>query len=146
VTSAAADDVEPAWDRSFQRTRDFFRGYRDARPGHVLYNFGSLDGGVGRVWNAGQMFFVASGMTYVRAIPQIYNHAMAREWATLAHFARRRFHKPLRFAGVLTERTAQNHAMKPLQARHTLVRELAARVGPDAPDVPLNATNIRSAQ
>ena len=36
VTSAAADDVEPAWDRSFHRTRDFFRGYREAEFGHVL--------------------------------------------------------------------------------------------------------------
>jgi hypothetical protein len=42
VTSAAADDVEPAWDRTFHRTRDFFRGYKDAHTGHVLYNFGSL--------------------------------------------------------------------------------------------------------
>src|SRR5207248_182907 len=77
VTAAAADDVEPAWDRSFHRTRDFFRGYRDAEFGHALYNFGSLDGGVGSIWNAKQIFFVASGMKYVAAIPEIYNHAMA---------------------------------------------------------------------
>ena len=70
VTAAAADDVEPAWDRSFHRTRDFFRGYRDAQFGHVLYNFGSLDGGVGSVWNAKQAFYVASGMRYVAPFPR----------------------------------------------------------------------------
>ncbi|HSX22821.1 MAG TPA: hypothetical protein VLE97_08630, partial [Gaiellaceae bacterium] len=31
VVSAAADDVEPAWDRTFWRTRDFYRGYARAR-------------------------------------------------------------------------------------------------------------------
>src|SRR5919108_4970913 len=83
VSSAAADDVEPAWDRPFRLTRDFFRGYRDARTGHLLY-FGSLDGGVGRVWNARQMFFVASGMRYARVIPEIYNPAWrsGRSWRT----------------------------------------------------------------
>src|SRR2546430_7171467 len=85
VTSAAADDVEPAWDRSFHKTRDFFRGYRDARTGHLIYNFGSLDGGVGSIWNARQIFFVAGGMRYARAIPEIYNHDMAKQWAELAH-------------------------------------------------------------
>ena len=88
MTSAAADDVEPAWDRSFHRTRDFFRGYRDAHTGHAIYNYGSLDGGVGSVWNARQVFFVTSGMRYAQAIPEIYNNAMAREWAELAHIAR----------------------------------------------------------
>ncbi len=70
VDSAAADDVEPAWDRSFHRTRDFFRGYRDARTGHTIYNFGSLDGGVGGIWSARQAFFVASGMKYAQVDPR----------------------------------------------------------------------------
>src|SRR5581483_2545278 len=42
VSVAAADDVEPAWDRGFHRTRDFYRGYRDAHTGHTIYNYGSL--------------------------------------------------------------------------------------------------------
>lgn len=78
VTSAAADDVEPAWDRGFHHTRDFFRGYRDARTGHLIFNYGLLDGGVGSIWNARRVFFVNSGMKYARAIPEIYNHAMAK--------------------------------------------------------------------
>ncbi|HET8527932.1 MAG TPA: hypothetical protein VFL60_03405 [Gaiellaceae bacterium] len=145
VTSAAADDVEPAWDRTFHRTRDFFRGYRDAHTGHVLYNFGSLDGGVGSVWNARQIFFVASGMKYVAAIPEIYNHAMARQWAELAHIAKHRYHRPLKFAGVMTQRTSSNHAMKPRDAHKVLVRALAS-VGSGVADVPPTLTNIRQAE
>jgi hypothetical protein len=145
VASAAADDVEPAWDRSFHRTRDFFRGYRDARTGHTIYNFGSLDGGVGGIWSARQAFFVASGMKYAQVIPEIYNHAMAREWAELAHIARYRYHRPVRFAGVMTTRTSGNHGMKPREAHTTLVRELASRLGASAAAVPATLTNIRSA-
>jgi hypothetical protein len=146
VLSAAADDVEPAWDRSFHRTRDFFRGYRDARTGHTLYNYGSLDGGVGSVWNARQVFFVASGMKYAQAIPEIYNHAMARQWAELAHIARHRYHRPMKFAGVMTTHTSRNHGMKPRDAHKTLVRALALRIGAAAPDVPTTLTNIRAAE
>jgi len=146
VTAAAADDVEPAWDRSFHRTRDFFRGYRDAQFGHVLYNFGSLDGGVGSVWNARQIFFVASGMKYVAAIPEIYNHAMAKQWAELAHIAKHRYHRPLKFAGVMTQHTSGNHATKPRDAHKMLVRALADVGGMAVADVPATLTNIHSAE
>ncbi|MDX6442853.1 MAG: hypothetical protein QOE43_2582 [Gaiellaceae bacterium] len=146
VTSAAADDVEPAWDRSFRRTRDFFRGYRDAHTGHAIYNFGSLDGGVGSVWSARQVFFVTSGMRYAQAIPEIYNHAMARQWAELAHIARHRYHRPMRFAGVMTTHTSRNRGMKPRDARRSLVHELASRLVSNPPDVPAAMTNIRSAE
>jgi hypothetical protein len=145
VAAAAADDVEPAWDRSFHRTRDFFRGFRDARTGHLLYNYGSLDGGVGSVWNARQAFFVTSGMKYARAIPEIYNHAMAQQWADLAHIARKRYRRPMRFAGVMTTHTSRNQGMKPRDAHKILVRALASTVGASAPDVPATLTNIVAA-
>jgi hypothetical protein len=145
VTSAAADDVEPAWDRTFHRTRDFFRGYRDAGANHVLYNFGSLDGGVGSIWNARQIFFVASGMKYVAAIPEIYNSAMAKQWAELAHIAKHRYHRPLKFAGVMTTHTSGNHATKPRDAHKMLVRALAS-VGTGLASVPATLTNIRAAE
>jgi hypothetical protein len=146
VTPAAADDVEPAWDPTFHRTRDFFSGYRDAHTGHVLYNFGSLDGGVGSVWSARQIFFVSSGMKYVAAIPEIYNNAMASQWAELAHIAQHRYHKPLKFAGVMTTHTSRNHGMKPRDAHKTLVRALAAVDSTIVPDVPPTLTNIVSAE
>jgi hypothetical protein len=145
VTAAAADDVEPAWDRAFHRTRDFFRGFRDARTGHLLYNFGSLDGGIGSIWSARQAFFVSSGMRYSRAIPEIYNHAMARQWAHLSHVALRRYHRPIRFAGVITQHRARcGCSLKPAQARRMLVRALVRHLGEAAPDVPLAVTNIKA--
>jgi hypothetical protein len=146
VSSAAADDVEPAWDRTFHRTRDFFRGYRAASTGHLLYNFGSLDGGVGSIWNARQAFFVASGMKYARVIPEIYNPAMARQWAELAHIAKHVYHRPVQFAGVMTTHTSANHGMKPRDAHTSLVRALADSVGSGALDVPATLTNIRAAE
>ena len=141
VVSAAADDVEPAWDRTFWRTRDFYRGYASARVGHLLYNYGSLDGGVMHgIWNVHQAFFVASGMRYSRAIPEIYNSAMARQWAELARAARRRYHRPVKFAGVMTTHTSANHGLKPLVAHRLLTRELGTMSY-----VPPSLTNIVSA-
>jgi hypothetical protein len=142
VTSAAADDVEPAWDRSFRRTRDFFRGYADARTGHLLYNYGSLDGGVGGIWSAHQAFYVASGMRYSRALPEIYTRKMATQWASLALKARRLYHRPLRFAGVLTTRQAGTRFLRPREAHRALVHALTSYMSA-APAVPATLTNIR---
>ncbi len=144
VTAAAADDVEPAWDPSFWRTRDFYRGYADSRVGHALYNYGSLDGGiVSGYWNAHQAFFVTGGMRYARAIPEIYNRTMAREWAALAQVAQHRYHRPVKFAGVMTEHTSTNHGVKPRDAHRMLVRELAVQGHGNAPArVPAAYTNI----
>ncbi len=145
VTAAAADDVEPAWDPSFWRTRDFYRGYADSRVGHALYNYGSLDGGiVSGVWNAHQAFYVTGGMRYAHAIPEIYNRTMAREWAALAQVAQHRYHRSVKFAGVMTERTSSNHGVKPRDAHRMLVRELAVQGRGNAPArVPAAYTNIR---
>jgi hypothetical protein len=146
IDSAAADDVEPAWDRGFHKTRDFYRGFRDAHTGHLLYNYGSLDGGVGSIWNARQAFYVAGGMRFARAIPEIYNRAMAHEWAKLARIAHDRFRRKLQFAGVLTQhQLGCACGYLPDQAHKELVRALAIHVGDDAPAVPATLTNIRAA-
>lgn len=144
VTAAAADDVEPAWDPSFWRTRDFYRGYADSRVGHPLYNYGSLDGGiVSGYWNAHQAFYVTGGMRYAHAIPEIYNRTMAQEWAALAQVAKKRYHRPVKFAGVMTEHTSWNHGVKPRDAHRMLVRELAVQGHGNAPArVPAAYTNI----
>jgi hypothetical protein len=127
VVSAAADDVEPAWDRSFHRTRDFFRGYRDAHTGHLLYNYGSLDGGVGKVWKLRQAYYVAGGMHAARAVPEIYNRAMALEWAELSRLSVNRFGKPIQFAGLMTQH--HGHCRRcgytAARAHQVLKRELA---------------------
>jgi hypothetical protein len=81
-------------------------------------------------------------MKYARAIPEIYNHAMAKQWADLAHIARHRYNRPVKFAGVMTTHTSRNRGMKPRDAHNVLVRALASRVGSSAPDVPATLTNI----
>jgi hypothetical protein len=103
VKAAAAIDAEPAWDRGFQRTYDFFKGFRDAQTGYLLYNFGSLDGGVGAIWNLRQAFYVSGGMQYARVVPEIYFRAQARQWAELARLAIKRYNRPVQFAGVMTQ-------------------------------------------
>ncbi|HVS85989.1 MAG TPA: hypothetical protein VHD91_10185 [Gaiellaceae bacterium] len=145
VWSAAADDAEPAWDPRFHQTRDFFRGYRHTGIGKPLYNYGSLDGGIGAYWTATQAFYVSGGMRYSRAIPEIYNRAMAREWAELAAFVHRRLHRRVRFAGVMTQGTSTCHcSLRGPVAHRVLSSYLRASVGPAAPAVPRMVTNIRS--
>jgi len=144
VSAAAADDVEPAWDRSFSRTFDFYRGFRGGSLGHLIYDFGSLDGGAGGVWTAQQAFYVSSGMRYARAIPEIYTHAMARQWAHLTRYALERYHRPVRFAGLMTQHAGNpRNGFGPREAHTALVRALVAHVGRLAPPVPRTLTDIR---
>lgn len=144
VRSAAADDAEPAWDRSFRRTRDFFRGFRSARTGYLLYDYGSLDGGAGRIWSVRQAYYVAGGMRYARAIPEIYNRTMARQWAELSRLGVRRYGKPVPFAGLMTQHVSGCRCgLSPRQAHAALVRELARHPRTRVPGLPA-LTNIRA--
>ena len=145
VASAAAIDAEPAWNRSFVKTRDFFRGYRAYAPGHILYNYGSLDGGVGTVWTARQVWFVTSGMKYARALPEIYYPFMARQWARMSRIAVRRWGEPVRFAGLMTQHRARcGCGFRPRDAHRALVLALRRHPGTWIRGLPA-LTNIRSA-
>ena len=126
VTAAAADDVEPAWDRGFRMTYDFFRGYGKSDHGYLLYNYGSLDGGVGGIWKLRQAFYVSGGMRYARAVPEIYNRTMAQEWAELARQSYARYGKPIQLAGLMTQHWTSCHGCgyTAPKARQTLVTEL----------------------
>lgn len=125
VSSASAIDAEPAWNPSFTRTFDFFRGYRDYKPGYLLYNYGSLDGGVGAIWDARQIFFVSGGMKYARMIPEIYYPSMADQWAEMARIAIERYGRPVRFAGLMTQHKAQcGCGYRPKEAHRALVLAL----------------------
>jgi len=127
VKAAAGDDVEPAWDRSFRRTYDFFRGFGDAHVAYLLYNYGSLDGGVGVIWKLRQAYYVAGGMHAARAVPEIYNHAMAEQWAELSRQAVRRYGEPIKIAGLMTQhsRHCGSCGYTSAEAHSALVRELA---------------------
>ncbi|MFL5959082.1 MAG: hypothetical protein ACJ75G_02285 [Gaiellaceae bacterium] len=142
VAAAAADDAEPAWDRHFSRTRGFFHGFRAAVHGHTLYDYGSLDGGVGAVWSARQAWYVAGGLRHTQALPEIYNAAMAREWAELAQIARGRYHRDVRFAGVMTQGSSHcGCGLRPLAAHRALAHALGAQ-GIGRVALPRGGTNI----
>ena len=143
ITVAAADDAEPAWDRHFHQTRDFFHGFRAAVHGHTLYDYGSLDGGVGAIWSARQAWYVAGGLRNTKALPEIYNATMASEWAELARIARARFHRDVHFAGVMTEeRTAScGCGLRPAAAHDVLTQSLES-AGVGDVSVPASGTNI----
>jgi hypothetical protein len=142
VEAGAADDAEPAWDPSFRKTRDFFHGFRAATRGNTLYDYGSLDGGIGAVWSARQAWYVAGGIRHTKALPEIYNSAMARQWAELARIARRRYHRPVQFAGVMTQgRGSCACGLRPHAAHRVLARALDSQgVGHVA--LPVGGTNI----
>ena len=103
-------------------------GFRTRGPSHeLLYNFGSLDGG--GIWSVEQAYY-ASARGNTRVVPQIYSHAMAHQWADLARSGLRTYHRPLRFAGVLTQhRTRCACSLEPHDARRALQRALALHVG-----------------
>lgn len=142
VTAAAADDAEPAWDPHFRKTRAFIHGFRVAAHAHTLYDYGSLDGGIGSIWSARQAFYVAGGIRHTAALPEIYYPAQARQWAELAAIARHRFHTPVRFAGVMTQGSRHCHCgYRPHAAHRALARALAS-YGVRKTTLPHGGTNI----
>jgi len=144
VRSAAADDAEPAWDRSFRETRRFIQGFRLVSHRRTLYDYGSLDGGVGAIWSARQMLYVAGVNRQSAAIPEIYYASQAREWAELAYIAHRRFHQHVHFAGVMTQGSSScDCGFRPKAAHRALVSALASWGASQTP-VPQVGTNIVS--
>lgn len=142
VEAAAADDAEPAWDPSFRTTRDFFHGFRAAVHEHTLYDYGSLDGGVGAIWSARQAWYVAGAIRHTRALPEIYNSAMAREWAELARIGSGRYHRAVHFAGVMTQGTSScNCGLRPTAAHRVLAQALDSE-GIGHVTLPSGGTNI----
>jgi hypothetical protein len=110
--------------------------------GHTLYDYGSLDGGVGAVWSARQAWYVAGGLRHTKVLPEIYNSAMAREWAELARIARGRYHRAVRFAGVMTQGTSScSCGLRPLEAHRALARALGEQVDGGV-SLPAGGTNI----
>jgi hypothetical protein len=142
VGAAAADDAEPAWDPSFRNTRQFFHGFRAAVHGHTLFNFGSLDGGVGAIWSARQAWYVSGGLRHTKALPEIYNSAMAKQWAELARIADGKYHRGVHFAGVMTQGTPScDCGLRPPAAHDALANALDAQGVGHVP-LPVGGTNI----
>ncbi len=147
VRSAAADDAEPAWDRGFTDTRLFIRGFRRSAHGHMLYDYGSLDGGVGAIWSAKQMMYLIGGAGRTAVLPEIYYPSLAREWAEMAYVAHKWFHRRVHFAGVMTQGSStcrpSRCGLRPQAAHDALVHALS-HVDAGATRVPFAGTNIVS--
>jgi hypothetical protein len=145
VRSAAADDAEPAWDRDFRNTRRFIHGFREFGHGRTLYNYGSLDGGVGAIWSARQMMYVVGGKGNTAVLPEIYYSSQAEQWAELAHIAHQWFHRSIHFAGVMTQGSPSCHCgYRPPAAHWALARALARVDTGRRIHVPNRGTNIVS--
>ena len=145
VISAAADDAEPAWDRHFHKTRLFIQGFRRSSHRHTLYDYGSLDGGVGAIWSARQMLYVTGAKRHTAALPEIYYASQAQEWAELAYIAHRWFHRRVRFAGVMTQGSPScGCGYRPHAAHRALVHALAQVDTGRRTRVPQGGTNIVS--
>ena len=110
--------------------------------GHTLYDYGSLDGGVGAIWNARQAGYVAGGLRHTKALPEVYNSAMAREWAELARIAHNRFHEGVHFAGVMTQGTSScDCGLRPPAAHDALLHALGVQGVGHVP-LPTGGTSI----
>jgi hypothetical protein len=142
VEAAAADDAEPAWDPRFRKTRQFFHGFRAAVHGHTLYDYGSLDGGIGAVWSARQAWYVAGGLRHTKALPEIYSPAMAREWAELARVAHGRYHRDVHFAGVMTQGGPGCDCGLRLHEAHRVLAHALVSQGVRHVELPDGGTNI----
>jgi uncharacterized protein YjeT (DUF2065 family) len=74
-----------------------------------------------------QAYYVAGGMRYARALPEIYNESMASEWAELSRVSLERFGVPLSFAGVMTQyhQRCRRCGFSAHEAHRALVGELS---------------------
>ena len=67
---------------------------------------------------------------------------MAQQWAELARIARGRYHRAVRFAGVMTQGTVScNCGLRPTAAHRVLAQALDAQ-GVDHVQLPAGGTNI----
>src|SRR5262249_11418208 len=133
----------PAWYLRFRKTMLFVHGFRERAHGRTLFDYGSLDGGVGSIWRASQMMYLTGGAGHTAVLPEIYYSSQAREWAELAHIAHRWYHRRVPFAGVMTHGPCRRCGLRPLAAHRALVHALA-QVETGSTPVPNRGTNIVS--
>jgi hypothetical protein len=115
ITIAGADDMEPGFAAGPVHTRAWLRGYLAATKAKFVFN-GSADGcSTRRAWsrcNHGwsarflALLAGAAAPSRIIALPQIYNRAMAGQWAQISRTAKLDGRRPLRIVGPLTEQAA----------------------------------------
>jgi hypothetical protein len=115
ITIAGADDMEPGFRAGPRATLGWLHGYLRSTQAPFVFN-GSADGCSRRRpgsrcahrWSARVLARLAGAAAPSRivALPQIYNSAMAGQWAQIARTAKLVHRKPLRILGPLTEQAA----------------------------------------
>ena len=80
--AAAGDDMEPAWEPAYTRTRDFIAGYNgSSAPPEALFDYGSAEPGY---WTTAQEYYVAYGALYDFPLPEIYYAGQPPEWEEIS--------------------------------------------------------------
>lgn len=110
-----ANDIEPGFSSGVHAARLWMLGYLQATKAPLLFN-GSADGcstiemasGCNGGWTAKNLAWFAGlvAPNRILVMPQIYNHAMAAQWAQIAKTAVVYGHRRLQFVGPLTETAA----------------------------------------
>ena len=102
VRVVAADDAEPAFDPGFTNTYNVLAGYATAVGGAqpAMVDDGSAEP---YYWSEDQLLEVAYGFRPDIPMPQVYFPHQADEWAALARYAKRIYHKQLLIFGVMAE-------------------------------------------
>jgi hypothetical protein len=93
------------------------------------------------VWGPRQAWYVAGGLVHTKALPEIYNSAMAREWAELARIARHH-HRAVHFAGVMTQGTPSCECGLRQPDAHRVLADALEEEGLGNVRLPLGGTNI----
>jgi hypothetical protein len=115
MTIAGADDIEPGFRAGPRRTFAWLTAYLRSTRAPFVFN-GSADGcSVRRAyshcnhgWSAHALAMLAGGLAPRRIVtlPQVYNWAMAAQWAQISRTARISRHPALHILGPLTEEAA----------------------------------------
>jgi hypothetical protein len=140
VDVVGANDIEPGFRNGPAATYQWERSYLHATVAPLIYN-GSADGCSWRQissrcndgWRSADVARLAGALApdRITVLPQIYNGWQAQQWARISHEAANLSHRPLTFAGPLTETAACGHdptcpTMRSGFARQVLARALAS--------------------
>jgi len=109
VKVVGGDDAEPAYDPGYTNTHSLLEGYSAAVGGTVpaMVDFGSAEA---HYWSERHLFEVAYGFPPDVAMPEVYYHNDAADWAALLRYAKDKLGKVMDIYGVLAGGPGTNTA------------------------------------
>lgn len=109
VRVVAGDDAEPAYDPGYTNTYALLNGYAAAVGGTApaMVDYGSAEA---HYWSERQLFQVAYGFPPDVAMPEVYYHNDAADWAALLRYAKEKLGKVINIYGVLAGGPGTNSA------------------------------------